>query len=154
MENEKLTIKIPVKKTYITVPSDIERLQKMLDEGKIKRQEYDANLAFMIDNDIAEYFKEDSVSEKSKRSSNQSGDSLKKLKKGGNNIDEFNDFLTKVEEEARRKQEEQRRRKLLEMWVEMQRKEEEQQRRAKEAELRAKASIYPQGGKRRKRGNL
>ena len=35
------------------------------------------NLAFMIDNVAAEYFKEDSVSEKSKRSSNQSGDSLK-----------------------------------------------------------------------------
>lgn len=149
MSKEPLKIKIHRNPKMIQVLSEEDNLKKMSREWNIKPQAYYDNLAYItnrdIDNDIAEYFKEDSVSEKSKRSSNQSGDSLKKLKKGGNDDNDFEVFISALgekakKEEERKQQEEKLRKEYLGMWVELQRKEEEE------------ASKYPsQGGKRSKR---
>ena len=145
MNEEPLKIKIHRNPKMIQVLSEEDNLKKMLREGNIKPQAYDRDLADIIDRDIAEYFKQDSVSEKSKRSSNQSGDSLKKLKKGGNDDNDFEEFIYALgekakKEEERKQQEEKLRKEYLDMWVELQREEEEE------------ASKYPsQGGKRSKR---
>ena len=130
MNEEHLKIKIHRNPKMIQVLSEEDNLKKMKREGNIKPQAYYDNLAYItnraIDRDIAKYFKEDSVSEKSKRSSNQSGDSLKKLKKGGNDDNEFINFLITVGEKERRKQEEQLREKNLKLWQEMQKKKKKQ----------------------------